>query len=316
MALITGSTKIDWSTVSLGQVDFAAHIAQASTRSHQIGAEFNSGQWSLVSASSTKIVVNLFSGGRVAFSGSGFNTSHPLLRSVNFFNPSTGEILRFKGLEDSLGNSFFASFSFGSTSFSETFVGHVTSFDGDPNTTTDDTYAGPVTSLTARIGTATVRFSGSFTLTGDDVSAALTGTVTEIVAASGKNSIKMTGLSVDVDVIEAALAADTLATVDDLFSFIGDHLPGNDIIRYTNNSGVGMSFFSGGGDDTIVIKGRNGDQLNGGNGNDLLVGGLGQDTVNGEAGNDQITMLVTAGHVDTVDGGADLGADRRGQRHP
>ena len=35
-------------------------------------------------------------------------------------------------------------------------------------------------------------------------------------------------------------------------------------------------------------------------------GGLGQDTVNGGAGDDQITMLVTAGNVDTIDAGADI----------
>jgi Ca2+-binding RTX toxin-like protein len=47
------------------------------------------------------------------------------------------------------------------------------------------------------------------------------------------------------------------------------------------------------------------DTLNGNDGNDTLDGGLGQDTVNGGAGNDQVTMLVTAGNVDTIDAGAD-----------
>ena len=35
------------------------------------------------------------------------------------------------------------------------------------------------------------------------------------------------------------------------------------------------------------------------------IGGLGQDSVNGDAGDDRITMLVTAGNVDTIDAGAD-----------
>ncbi|MBH0204149.1 MAG: calcium-binding protein, partial [Nitrospira sp.] len=70
-------------------------------------------------------------------------------------------------------------------------------------------------------------------------------------------------------------------------------------------SGVGMSFFGGAGNDTINISGLRGDTLNGGAGDDTLAGGLGQDTVNGDAGNDQITMLVTAVNVDTIDAGAD-----------
>ncbi len=47
------------------------------------------------------------------------------------------------------------------------------------------------------------------------------------------------------------------------------------------------------------------DTLDGGAGDDTLIGGLGQDTINGDAGDDQITMLVTAGNVDTIDAGAE-----------
>jgi len=305
MALITGSSTTDWSTISLSQVDFAAHIVQASNRSDQIGAELISGNWFLVSASPTRIVVDLFSGGRIAIGGSGFNTSNPIVRSVSFFNTATGEILRYTGFSNGVGNGSLTSLTYGTTSFAESFIGNVTTFENDPNNQNDDTYAGPVTSLTARIGAATVTLSGTFNLTGDDVTAALTGTVTGIVVASGTNSIKMTGLSVDIDVLEAAFASNALSTVSDLFSVVGNQLNGDDLITYTNNSGVGMSFFGGAGNDTINISGIRGDTLNGGAGNDILVGGLGQDTVNGEAGDDQITMLVTAGNVDTIDAGAD-----------
>jgi Ca2+-binding RTX toxin-like protein len=90
----------------------------------------------------------------------------------------------------------------------------------------------------------------------------------------------MTGLSLPFD----SLASVT--TVNDLFSVVGTQLTGNDTITYTNNSGTGMTFFGGAGNDTITINGLNGDTLNGGTGNDMLAGGLGQDTVNGEAGND------------------------------
>ena len=40
--------------------------------------------------------------------------------------------------------------------------------------------------------------------------------------------------------------------------------------------------------------------LTGNSGNNQLSGGLGEDTVNGGAGDDRITMLVTAGNVDTL----------------
>ena len=66
-----------------------------------------------------------------------------------------------------------------------------------------------------------------------------------------------------------------------------------------------MTFFGGGGNDTITISGPNADTLNGGDGNDILIGGLGQDIVNGGAGDDQITMLVTTGNEDTIDAGDD-----------
>jgi Ca2+-binding RTX toxin-like protein len=159
--------------------------------------------------------------------------------------------------------------------------------------------------VVTKIGTATVVYGGNFSLTGDLVSASLTGTVTRISVVSGANTITMTGLSLSLDVLEAALASDELATVSDLFSVVGSQLSGNDTITYTNNSGVGMTFFGGAGNDTITINGPNADTLNGGDGNDMLIGGLGQDTVNGDAGDDRITMLVTAGNVDTIDAGAD-----------
>ena len=305
MATITGATSIDWSTVSLGQVDFAAQIVQASIRGHQLEAQFNSRQWSFISASPTEFVVKLNSGGRLAIGGSGFDTSNPLITSVRFFNPATGEIYRQTGLFSGPGNPSVRSITYGTTSISESFIGNVTIFRNDPNDPNDNTYGGSVRSLTARIGAATVTLRGFFPVTGDDVSANLSGTVTSIAVASGTNTIKMTGLAIDIDVIEAAFAANTLSSVDDLFSFVEDHLTGSDLITYRNTSGAGMSFFGGAGNDTISITGLNGDTLNGGEGNDSLGGGLGEDIVTGGAGNDQIVMLVTAGNVDTIDAGAD-----------
>lgn len=55
--------------------------------------------------------------------------------------------------------------------------------------------------------------------------------------------------------------------------------------------------------DNSLVGGAGNDTITGGDGNDSLDGGLGQDTVSGGAGNDQITMLVSAGNIDTIDPG-------------
>ena len=254
--------------------------------------------------SPTLLVVDLFSGGRLRLGGSGFDTPFSFtLNSFNFSNPpdGTGEVIRFTGTLDDIGNEFLTSATIGSTGFSETIKGNIII----PETFPLGNYTGTLTSLVAKIGAANVTIGGNFSLTGDLVSSSLTGTVTGISVVSGTNTIKMTGLSLPLDVLESALASDDLATVNDLFSVVGNQLNGNDTITYTNNSVVGMTFFGGAGNDTITINGPNADTLNGGTGNDILKGGLGQDTINGDAGDDRITMLVAAGNEDTIDAGAD-----------
>ena len=265
----------------------------------------------------------LFSGGRLTLGGSGFDGTSPfIINSFNFKNPpnGTGEVIRFTGTLDDIGNNdVLTSVTIGSTGFSETINGNIiipVTFPDPPG----DHYTATLTSLTAKIGSAKVTISGNFSLTGDLVSASLTGTVTGISVVSGANTIKMTGLSLSLDVVEAALASDDLANVNDLFSFVGNQLAGNDVITY--NSTLGVELFGGAGNDTITggtgpdtlhggidndaLNGAGGnDQLLGEDGNDTLLGGLGQDTVNGGAGDDRITLLVTAGNVDTIDAGAD-----------
>lgn len=78
-------------------------------------------------------------------------------------------------------------------------------------------------------------------------------------------------------------------------NFVGNTLSG--LAGYDELMGMG-------GNDRL-IGGLGDDNLYGGDGNDTLDGGHGEDRVFGEAGDDRITMLVTAGNVDTLDGGAD-----------
>lgn len=314
MALITGSSTIDWSTISLGQVNFEADIAQFATRVDQIITEFVNFQFIPISATSTTLVVDLFSGGRLTLTGSsGFD----VLNSLTFRNPpdGSGEVIRFTGTFDGIGDELLTSATIGSMGFSETFKGTITVPQSWPFS---GNYTGTVTSVIVQIGSATATFSGNFNLDGNEIDANLIGTVTGISVVSGANTIKMTGLTLDVDVIEAALASSQLATLNDLFSVVGNQLAGNDTLTYA--SPLGIELFGGAGDDTItggtgpdvlhggtdndVLNGAAGnDILNGDDGNDILSGGLGQDTANGGAGNDQITMLVTSGNVDMIDAG-------------
>lgn len=100
-----------------------------------------------------------------------------------------------------------------------------------------------------------------------------------------------------------------------------DALGGDDIVTLPTSSAQAaaagfdstQTFHGGAGNDNIMaggsldnlIDGDTGnDTISGGAGKDTLAGGAGQDDVNGSSGDDRITMLVTAGDVDTIDAGS------------
>ena len=107
------------------------------------------------------------------------------------------------------------------------------------------------------------------------VSDEIIGNVTQISVVDGTNTIVISGLSLPLS------ALDSVTTANDLFSVGGNLMSGNDTITYTNNSSAGMTFYGGGGNDTITINGPNADTLIGGGGNDILNGGTGEDTLQG-----------------------------------
>ena len=96
------------------------------------------------------------------------------------------------------------------------------------------------------------------------------------------------------DVVTEALNAGTDTVQSSINYTLGANLENLELTGSANLNGTGNALKN-------VITGNSG--------NNTLSGGAGQDTVNGGAGNDQITMLVTAGNVDTVDAGD-------GHRHP
>jgi Ca2+-binding RTX toxin-like protein len=301
MARITGSTTINWSGVSLGRVDFVGHFHTFASRVRQLLAAFYSGNYDIVSPGSTLLVLDMRFGGRLSLSGSGLDGPAPVIRTIDFKNPAngSGEVLRATGTVNG-GTEILTSATIGSSGFFETVNGIIQIPD---NFLTSGAYVGNLTSLVARVGSATVTFRGTFGLSGNLSGASMAGTVTGITVVSGGGAITMTGLSLSWDGIEAALAADTLATVEDLLAFVGNHMPGNDAITYTNRSGAGMTFVGGAGNDSITILGPHGDTLVGGDGDDVLDGGLGLDTIIGGGGNDRIIMLVTPGNTDTINAG-------------
>ena len=76
---------------------------------------------------------------------------------------------------------------------------------------------------------------------------------------------------------------------------------GSSVNGHRGSAGANSIIGSNGND--FINGGAGNDAMTGGLGNDTLNGGLGQDSVNGGAGNDRITLLVTAGNVDTIDAG-------------
>ncbi len=142
------------------------------------------------------------------------------------------------------------------------------------------------------LGTTEITVKGSLVV-GSNFT--VSGTVREISVIDGANTITMAGLVLPYS------ALDSVATAADLLTLVGSQLAGSDTITYTNNSGVGMTFNGGGGNDILTINGSNGDTLDGGAGNDQLNGGAGNDTLLGQAGTDR---LDGGTGDDAMDGGA------------
>ncbi|MBH0182954.1 MAG: hypothetical protein HP490_15090 [Nitrospira sp.] len=209
------------------------------------------------------------------------------------FGPDT-HIVRFTGVLDGGGSHEVFS------SFSNSFMGVERTISGNILIGRFGTASGTISEVKVVTGSTEILFQGNMVLSG---AFTVGGAVNQISVLSGGDTIVMTGLSVPYS------AFNSVTTVGDLFSIVGSRMPGNDSIAYTNNSGVGMTFFGGAGHDTMTISGSNGDTLNGGAGNDLLDGGDGDDTLIGGLGNDTIdggeghdTLLGDSGN-DTLNGG-------------
>jgi len=91
MALITGSSKIDWSGVALEPIDVAQKLDELTGRFDQALTEVNDGTAVRLPpfSSSTTRTFLLSSEATITVRGSGFNTDDPVIKSFEFRDPTT-----------------------------------------------------------------------------------------------------------------------------------------------------------------------------------------------------------------------------------
>ena len=295
MALITGSTTIDWSSASLDPIDVQTDFDNFAQRFKDAGSEILANKYSLnAPPSPTLLSVTLDSGGIVTATGTGLDlnnqASNPVVKTFEYNNPSLNEFVSLTGTIDFVGKEVVKRLTIGFPGLEQTIIGNILV------DLSSGIASGSITQLQETLGSTEVTLKGSLFLSGNfDVS----GTVTDISVVDGTNTIVMSGLLLPYS------ALGSVTTANDLFSVVGNLMSSNDTITYTNNSSVGMTFYGGGGNDTITISGSNADTLNGGVGNDTLNGGAGDDTLNGGDGNDVFLIGTATDHGlgEVIDGG-------------
>ncbi len=245
MAVITGSTTIDWSGVSLDPIDIQQDFNNFSQRFDDAISEIQLGHYSLnAPPSATLLSVTLDSGGIVTATGTGLDQTNPVVTSFEYSNPSTGDVVSLAGTIDFVGKEIVNLLTIGFPGVQQTIIGNISVDLSSGNA------SGSITQLQETLGSTEVTFNGSLVLSGNFN---ISGNVSEISVVDGANTIVMSGLLLPYS------ALGSVTTVNDLFSVVGNLMSGNDTITYTNNSGVGMTFFGGAGNDTITISGPNED---------------------------------------------------------
>ncbi len=165
----------------------------------------------------------------------------------------------------------------------------------------------------------TLTGAGNLNGTGNALANILTGNIGNNILSGGDGNDKLTGLAGN-DTLNGGTGNDSMIgglgddtyVVDSALDVVTETLTaaaggGNDTVQSSS-----ASFTLGANVENLTLTGAgdlNGtgnafaNTLTGNSGNNQLIGGLGEDTVNGGAGDDRITMLVTAGNVDTIDAG-------------
>ncbi|HJS37776.1 MAG TPA: hypothetical protein VJ789_06550, partial [Burkholderiales bacterium] len=270
----------------MASVNLEADIAAFDARMEAVLAGFESGAYSVVSATSTRLLLNLFNPfGGLDFRGQ-FLIANPYISSIDFQAGDGGASVQVSGMFPEFGNDRINSIRYAAPD------GDVTTVSGNIALSESGSYSGTVGSISATTAAGyTFKLVGSLTVSGDSISSTIAGNVTSITLSGFGNSLTVTGVSIPFTQLEG------LSNVQSLLDLLPQYLTGNDVINY--NSTVGIELGSGAGNDTLTggigndsfDGGTGNDTLNGGAGDDVLVGGEGNDTLNGGAG------------IDTLNGG-------------
>src|SRR4029077_6449052 len=210
MATITGSSTIHWSNVTLDPNAFNHKVSELTNRVEQTGEAYKTGNFDELSSTSTFVLVRLTATADelVTLRGSGLGTLNPVIKSFDYSNSSTDEVLHSTG-----------TVKLHITSFSPTFVNFtidsitlgsltVSTPDGQAtiigNIVVDPVSlaisSASISQLKETIGSTTVTIKGDLSLSVSDV---ISGTVTDISVVSGANKILMSGLSLPYSALDS-----------------------------------------------------------------------------------------------------------------
>jgi Ca2+-binding RTX toxin-like protein len=271
LASITGSSTVDWTDLEILPSGWEAQSEALQVRVLDAIGEFANLQGSVIGVPTpTRISVALWAGGNATVTGSGFNTSAPVVTGFEYDGGEGVFILRGNFDAD-----VYSSISLqvaglryavsGRFSFGEDTAGSISSVVIDRDVDLNGSYE------------HRIAIQGRLTFGDGADGLDLAGTVTSIRVSSGSSVLSITGLSLPADALNDAW------TVGDIITALPPYLSGNDAISFDSTAGFAID--AGAGHDTLT-GGRGADSLAGGTGNDRLDGRAGTDTLAGGAGND------------------------------
>jgi hypothetical protein len=193
MATITGSTSVDWSTVSTDLSRFESAVLLFANRLEQLIVEVDAGRFVLIAPPTpTSISIMFtglgFAGATATLSGSGFDTGNWMVNAFTYNNPTTPEALRFTGAVGGLDDlDVITSMRITVPGFEDSINGNIVISD------VTGAYSGTVTSGVFKFDTdtptpTTATYKGSLSVSGDLSTFDLTGNITEIHVLRGADT--------------------------------------------------------------------------------------------------------------------------------
>ncbi len=263
MAVININSTDDWASTTLNGVSVGQEVAFAVSRLEQLFAEYHSGVFTTVFASSGSLTVGLISGEQMTLAGNGLgNPAGALIVAFDCNSPGTD--VSFIGVGDGFGSDNFVT-------LSQTRGGHTVTLNGSFFYNYDShAFSGTLdsASLTTDAGDS-LTITGTATIGGSGATPTISGTNTAYTV------ISLGDIEIDSDLTTLGnqLVTSTTGAVT--------------LINHVNNDpGITVSVYTGGND--VLTGGDSADLLSGYDGNDTLKGNGGNDTLDGGAGKDSM----------------------------